>query len=99
MKLLRGSQRDNLFNRFLLVSQRFNFMACNCPVFTPVNTNANFVLKKTDNVKLGQDQKIIELVKITSQSWSWAHPAWGSWWIITLYSDLFHLEFQYIFNP
>jgi len=70
---------DETTCRFLSVSQRFNFMACNCPMFTPVNSNTNFFLKKILRC-WGQDKKIIKLVKITSQSRSWANIAWGSWW-------------------
>ena len=66
MKLLRGAQRDNLFNSFLSVSQGFNFVACSCPMFAPVHSTTNFLLKKNWQSEVGAKIKeIIELVKTT----------------------------------
>jgi len=55
-------------------------------------------LKKLTIRSWGQDKKIIELVKITSQSWSWVNPAWGSWWSITLHFWSFPFGISILFQ-
>jgi len=52
MNLSRDARRDHLFNRFLSVSQRFNFIAYSCPMFAPINSNINFLLKKIENLEM-----------------------------------------------
>jgi len=72
MKLSMGARRDNLQ---VFVGVPALQLYC-MQLFAPVNSNTNF-LKKTK--RCGQDQKIIKLVKMTSQSWSWGNITWGSW--------------------
>ena len=55
-------------------------------MFAPVNSTQILTSSWKKTIwSWGQDQKMIEHVNITPQSRSWANPAWGSWWSITLH--------------